>query len=64
MRYVLALILAAVLAFCVFGFLACFEPMADPGHLLKAIYAITGLSSLLGIVYLVLPSRPKTDKFD
>ncbi|MBS0261369.1 MAG: hypothetical protein JSS02_05380 [Planctomycetes bacterium] len=49
-----ALLLLPLTAFCVFGFLASFEPGADPGHLFKTGYALLGCSSLLAAGWLTL----------
>lgn len=39
MRWVCGVVLLAVACFCLFGFLAAFEPGADPWHVFKLGYA-------------------------
>jgi hypothetical protein len=51
----LAVVLVAVAAFCVFGFLATYEPPGAP--VLRVIYAAVGLLSLVGVGVLVFRSR-------
>jgi hypothetical protein len=53
-RIVLVILFLGVAGFCVFGFLACFEPGADPQHVLKVIYCAVGVCCLAltgGIVF-------------
>jgi len=45
-RIVVGVLLLLVAGFCVFGFLASFEPGADPWHLTKAIYGVVGIGCL------------------
>jgi len=55
-RILLALLLLAVTAFCVFGFLATYEP---PGALaLRIVYGVAGVLCLIGAGWLLLPHRP------
>ncbi len=46
MRYIIALACAAAAVFCVFGFLATFEPPGWP--LARMVYAIVGVVFLVG----------------
>jgi len=45
-RIVVGVLLLLVAGFCVFGFLASFEPGADPWHLTKAAYGVVGIGCL------------------
>ena len=45
-RIVVGVLLLLVAGFCVFGFLASFEPGADPSHLFKAAYGVVGIGCL------------------
>jgi len=40
------IMLLPVVAVCVFGFLASFEPGADPRHLFKVIYGAVGITCI------------------
>lgn len=54
-RIVLALLCVPVIAFCGFGFLACFEP---PGHpILQAVYALVA-GGCLQVMGLLLFGKP------
>lgn len=49
-----SLALLAVLAFCVFGFMATFEPLDASTQLTwRVIYGLAGLASVGGIVFLL-----------
>ncbi len=52
-RILVASILVAFAAFCVFGFLATYEPPEWP--ILRAVYGVVGVLSLGGAVRMVLP---------
>ena len=54
----LALPLLALFAFCIFGFLATFEPL-DPITQMtwRAIYAITGLGAISAILFMLKPEK-------
>lgn len=60
MKIVLAIIgsllLFAVVAFCVFGFLATFEPTNNPGQFMafRIGYAIIGLGCVTGVILLIV----------
>ena len=60
MKIVLAIIgsllLLAVAAFCVFGFLATFEPTNNPGQFMafRVGYAIIGLGCVTGVILLIV----------
>jgi hypothetical protein len=57
-RLLVAFALVAVAAFCVFGFLATFEP---PGFLaVRLVYGILGILCLAGAARLAFPRRPMT----
>ena len=53
---VASLLLLAVAAFCLFGFLATFEPTDSPGRFLafRIGYGVVGVGCLAGIVALVV----------
>jgi uncharacterized membrane protein YuzA (DUF378 family) len=53
---ILCLLLLAVSAFCVFGFLATFEPLENPaaGMVFRIGYGVIGLSAILGFVLLIV----------
>lgn len=60
-RVVTAALLAAVALFCVFGFLATFEPLSRSVQITwRIVYSLTGLSCLVIAVWLVLPQQGKT----
>jgi hypothetical protein len=54
-RGALAVALLAIAGFCVFGFMATFEPPGSPA--LRMIYAAAGLFCLFGIVWAFIPRR-------
>ena len=54
-----ALVLLAIAAFCVFGFMATFEPPADANKPLRVIYGLVGVGCLAGAAWLATPRRPK-----
>jgi len=60
MKIVLAIIgslfLLAAAAFCVFGFLATFEPTNNPGQFMafRVGYAIIGLGCVTGVILLIV----------
>ena len=57
-RILLGLVLLSVLGFCLFGFLATFEPMARLTQWIgRAIYGVLGLASLAGLLRLARPGR-------
>jgi hypothetical protein len=57
-RILLAIILPGVFAFCVFGFLATFEPLPPPTQWTwRAIYAGIGLAALVGAGALAIRRR-------
>lgn len=51
-----SLLLLAVAAFCVFGFLATFEPTNNPGQFLafRIGYALVGLGCIAGVILLIV----------
>ena len=65
MKIVLAIIgsllLFAVVAFCVFGFLATFEPTNNPGQFMafRVGYSVVGLGCLVGIGFLIVNALRK-----
>jgi hypothetical protein len=60
MRIGTMVILLAVLGFCVFGFMATFEPMdATKQLIMRALYGSVGLVCLLTIVWAVRPQKPE-----
>ena len=50
-----SLLLLAVTAFCVFGFLATFEPTNNPGQFMafRFGYSVVGLGCIAGVVLLI-----------
>jgi hypothetical protein len=52
-RIVVGILLLLVAGFCVFGFLASFEPGIDPWHLTKAAYGVVGIGSLAATGWLI-----------
>jgi hypothetical protein len=59
-RIIGSLVLLAVSVFCVFGFIATFEPLDASTQLAwRAIYGLVGLACLGGIVILSLPRKHK-----
>ena len=57
-RAVVALVLLAVAAFCVFGFLATFEPIDPEAQLIwRAVYGGVGLGCVAGAVWLILAHK-------
>lgn len=60
MKIVLAIIgsllLLAVAAFCVFGFLATFEPTNNPGQFMafRIGYSVIGLGCIAGVIFLIV----------
>ena len=51
-----SLFLLSVAAFCVFGFLATFEPTNNPGQFMafRIGYAVIGIGSLVGVLLLIV----------
>lgn len=45
-RIVVGVLLLLVAGFCVFGFLASFEPGVDPWHLTKTAYGVVGIGCI------------------
>lgn len=59
-RIILILALLPVLAFCIFGFLATFEPLPENTQWIwRSIYGIIGVGSLLGMIRLFIPRLRK-----
>lgn len=59
MRIGSMIILLAVLGFCVFGFLATFEPMDATQQLIwRALYGAVGLVCLITIAWAIWPQKP------
>ena len=59
MRIGTMVILLAVLGFCVFGFMATFEPMdATKQFIMRALYGAVGVVCLITIVWAVRPQKP------
>ena len=56
MTIVASLVLLATAAFCVFGFLATFEPTDNPGMFLafRIGYAVVGIACLVGTIALIV----------
>jgi len=50
LRIGLAIVLLLLAAFCVFGFMASFEPGADP--IWKIAFSIVGVGSVIGAIWL------------
>ncbi|MGC6467584.1 MAG: hypothetical protein ACON5N_18545 [Akkermansiaceae bacterium] len=46
MKWIMILILLAVAVFCLFGFMATFEPGANSAMLFRIVYAVVGLGCL------------------
>ena len=65
MKIVLAIIgsllLLAVAAFCVFGFLATFEPTNNPGQFMafRIGYSVVGVGGIVGIGFLIVNALRK-----
>lgn len=57
-RVLVAAVLVAVTAFCVFGYLATYEPPADANIPLRIIYAVIGVGCLALATWLAWPRRP------
>ncbi len=57
-RILFALLLLAVAGFCVFGFMATYEPPADVNRLLRVIYGVVGIGCVAGAAWLAKPRRP------
>lgn len=57
-----SLLLLAVAAFCLFGFLATFEPTNNPGQFMafRIGYTVVGLGCIFGIGFLILHFPMKT----
>ena len=56
----LSMILASVLLFCVFGFIATYEPLDRSVQLMwRFIYGVAGAASIGGLVLVWLPSGGK-----
>lgn len=51
-RIVAGVLLVLIAGFCVFGFLASFEPGADPWHVFKAAYGVVGIGCLFAAGWL------------
>ncbi len=51
-----SILLLAIVAFCLFGFLATFEPTDRPGMFVafRVGYAVVGISCLVGTIALIL----------
>jgi len=57
-RVMWSLVLLAVLAFCVFGFMATFEPLDVSTQVVwRGIYGLTAVACLGGLVVLSLPRK-------
>jgi len=57
-RIIIALALIPVLGFCIFGFLATFEPLDAATQLRwRLAYGVAGMLCLAGLVLLALPRR-------
>ena len=54
LRIVVGILLLLVAGFCVFGFLASFEPGRDPWHVTKAAYGVVGIGCLTAAGWLIL----------
>lgn len=54
MKWIFALILVALAAFCLFGFLASFEPGVKSAMMFRFVYAIAGIACLAGVGWIVL----------
>jgi hypothetical protein len=60
MRIGTMIILMAVLGFCVFGFMATFEPMdATKQFVMRALYGAVALVCLVTMVWAVRPQNPE-----
>ena len=60
MRIGTMVILLAVLGFCVFGFVATFEPMdATKQLVMRALYGVVGLVCLITMVWAARPQKPE-----
>ncbi len=59
-RILFALVLFAVAAFCVFGFMATYEPPADANLPLRVIYGLVGIGCLAGAAWLAKPKRHRS----
>jgi hypothetical protein len=60
MRIGTMVILMAVLAFCVFGFMATFEPMdATRKFVMRGLYGVVGLVCLITIIWAARPQKPE-----
>ena len=58
-----SLLLLGVAAFCVFGFLATFEPTNNPGQFMafRIGYSVVGVGCLVGIGFLIVNALRKCD---
>jgi hypothetical protein len=54
MKWIIALILLAVAAFCLFGFLATYEPGVASAMAFRVGYAAIGICCLLGAAWSIL----------
>jgi hypothetical protein len=62
LRLVLSVPLMAVVAFCLFGFMATFDPMPRVPQLIwRGIHALAGSASLITIFWMWLRPRPRCD---
>lgn len=60
-RFLVALVFAPLACFCVFGFLAAFEP--GPGHIVwRWLYAVTFLACVAALVRLAVVQRDGTPR--
>ena len=53
LRIVVGILLLLVAGFCVFGFMASFEPGIDPWHVTKAVYGVVGIGCLAAAGWLI-----------
>lgn len=57
-RVIAAVLLLLILLFCIYGFMATFEPLDRSVQLtFRVVYAVLGTSCLAGVVWLLRPRR-------